>query len=102
MNRALDVTTSFLASLAALGRGAFVGSLGPRPAKPLELYEFEGCPFCRKVREALTALDLEALVHPCPKGGTRFRPILRERGGKEQFPFLVDPNTGKAMYESEI
>lgn len=21
----------------------------PRPAKPLELYEFEGCPFCRKV-----------------------------------------------------
>lgn len=20
-----------------------------RPAKPLELYEFEGCPFCRKV-----------------------------------------------------
>lgn len=22
----------------------------PRPAKPLELYEFEGCPFCRWVR----------------------------------------------------
>jgi hypothetical protein len=42
MNRALDVTTSFLSSLAGLGRGAFVGSLGPRPAKPLELYEFEG------------------------------------------------------------
>jgi len=25
---------------------------------------------------------------------------VRERGGKEQFPFLVDPNTGKATYES--
>ena len=22
----------------------------PRPEKPITLYEFEGCPFCRKVR----------------------------------------------------
>jgi hypothetical protein len=29
-----------------------------RPAQPLQLYEFEGCPFCRKVREAACACAL--------------------------------------------
>jgi glutathione S-transferase len=101
VNRTLDVVTSLAASLSRLGGGLRVAPLGRRPEQPLELYEFEACPYCRKVREALTALDLEALVYPCPKGGRRFRPTVRERGGKEQFPFLVDPNTGKAMYESD-
>jgi len=27
----------------------------PRPDKPITLYEFEGCPFCRKVRPLLRA-----------------------------------------------
>lgn len=71
-----------------------------KPSKTLELYEFEGCPYCRLVREALTELDLEAIVYPCPKRGTRFRPSVTEMGGKAQFPFLVDPNTGEQMYES--
>ena len=77
-----------------------VGKLGRRPTEPLQLYEFENCPFCRLVREALTTLDLEALIHPCPKGGQRFRPEVRRRGGKEQFPYLIDPNTGRELYES--
>jgi hypothetical protein len=55
MNRVVDVTTSFLATAARLGYAERVGTFGPRPSKPLELYEFEGCPFCRKVREALRA-----------------------------------------------
>ena len=101
MLRALDVATSIAATLARLGGGLQVGALGPRPEKTLELYEFEACPYCRKVREALTVLDLEALIQPCPKGGTRFRPELERRGGKQQFPYLVDPNTGKEMYESD-
>jgi glutathione S-transferase len=67
----------------------------------VELYEFEACPYCRKVREALTELDLEAVIHPCPKGGKRFRAKVKKMGGKAQFPYLVDPNTGKAMYESD-
>ncbi len=86
MIRALDVATSMTATLARLGAGAAVGSLGPRPEKPLELYEFEGCPYCRKVREALSILDLEAVIRPCPKGGPRFREAVKERGGKYQFP----------------
>ncbi|KXZ52189.1 hypothetical protein GPECTOR_10g819 [Gonium pectorale] len=85
-----------------------------RPARPLELYEFEGCPFCKKatllrfiarsftqVREAICALDLDVMVYPCPKDGATWRPKAIELGGKKQFPFLVDPNTGKQMYESD-
>jgi glutathione S-transferase len=101
MNRTLDVATSVAATLARFGAGLRVERLGPRPERLLELYDFEGCPYCRKAREALTALDLEAMIYPCPKGGSRFRGIVRERGGKEQFPYLVDPNTGKEMYESD-
>lgn len=100
MNRTLDVATSLIATVVRLGGGLRVEALGARPKKPLELYEFESCPYCRKVREVLTALDLEAVIYPCPKGGTRFRSVVLERGGKQQFPYLVDPNTGKAMYES--
>ena len=101
MNRILDVSTSLFATIARLGAGLRVEALGERPAQPLELYEFEACPYCRKVREALTALDLEAIVYPCPKGGKRFRDVAITKGGKAMFPYLVDPNTGKAMYESD-
>jgi glutathione S-transferase len=101
IRRALDVASSVAATLARAGSGAAVGTLGPRPERPLELYEFEGCPYCRKVREALSILDLDALVRPCPKNGPRFREEVRRRGGKAQFPYLVDPNTSKEMYESD-
>ncbi len=101
MIRALDVATSVAATLSRLASGVGVGPRGPRPERPLELYEFEACPFCRKVREALTILDLDAVIRPCPKGGKRFREEMLRRGGKELFPYLVDPNSGKAMYESD-
>ena len=93
MFRALDVTTSLLTTVGRLGTGGSVGALGERPEQPLELFEFEACPFCRKVREALSILDLEAEIRPCPKRGERFRRELIERGGKALFPYLVDPNT---------
>ena len=101
MQRMLDVSSSMAATLARGAQGMRVRRLGPRPATPVILYEFESCPFCRKVREALTVLDLDADIRPCPKGGRRFRPELVARGGKAQFPYLVDPNTGKEMYESD-
>jgi len=101
MIRILDVTTSIAATLARLGGGAGVAGPGRRPERPLELFEFEACPYCRKVREALSVLDLDAIVRPCPKRGPRFREEVKRRGGKAQFPYLVDPNTGKEMYESD-
>jgi glutathione S-transferase len=101
MQRMLDVSSSMAATLARGAQGMRVRRLGPRPTTPVTLYEFESCPFCRKVREALTVLDLDADIRPCPKGGRRFRPELVARGGKAQFPYLADPNTGKEMYESD-
>ena len=98
--RPLDVVSSWTASILRLGLGLKATDAGPRPAKTLELYEFEGCPFCRKAREALTMLDLRAMIYPCPKGGPRFRPQVIARGGRAQFPYLVDPNTGDELYES--
>jgi glutathione S-transferase len=100
MSRALDVTTSFLASGLRFGLGMMARGTARRPEKLLELYEFEACPFCRKVREGLTAFDLDALVYPCPRGGG-YREVVKARGGKTLFPFLVDPNTGREMYESD-
>lgn len=97
----VDVLRSFAVTLLRGGAGFAIAELGARPEKRLQLYEFEACPFCRKVREALSILDLEADVHPCPKGGERFRPEVVRRGGKAQFPWLVDPNTGAEMYESD-
>lgn len=98
--RFLDIASSFATSVVRLGAGRTVRGVAARPDKRLELYEFEACPFCRKAREEFSRLDLEAIVYPCPKRGTRYRPGIVERGGKAQFPYLVDPNTGAEMYES--
>jgi len=73
----------------------------PRPVQPLILYEFEGCPFCRKVREACSILDLDVLTYPCPRDGPTYRPEAIKKGGKSMFPYLEDPNTNTAMYESD-
>lgn len=101
MSRVLNVASSIGSTVARLGSGLRAQSIGKRPEQRLILYEFEGCPFCRKVREALTHLDLEAEIRPCPKRGKRYREECIQRGGKASFPYLVDPNGGKEMYESE-
>ncbi|KAG9152801.1 hypothetical protein Leryth_017632 [Lithospermum erythrorhizon] len=137
-NYLLEEATSSLSSLARLpwGTRSLVensNSLQHRPVDPpisLQLYEFEACPFCRRVREAITELDLSVEIYPCPKGSARHRQIVRKLGGKDQyvhsfrlyryqrkkvfqsmllltfkflgtrFPFLFDPNTGTSLYES--
>ena len=96
----VDVVSSTLASTLRFWRGTNARGSVRQPARPLQLYEFEACPFCRLVREALTELDLDALIYPSPHGGRRFRPKVAQLGGKQQFPFLVDPNAGESMYES--
>jgi len=101
VSRTTDVVTAWAASILELGAGMRVTSEARAPAKLLELYEFETCPFCRKVREALSEMDLPALIHPCPPGGRRHRPRAVEIGGKAQFPLLVDPNGGLRLYESD-
>jgi glutathione S-transferase len=100
MNDTVDVLNSTLASTLRFWRGTNARGAAKQPKKHLELYEFEACPFCRLVREALTELDLDAMIYPTPHGGKRFRPKVARLGGKQLFPFLVDPNSGASMYES--
>jgi len=100
MNDRFDVLNSTLASSLRFWRGTMAHGSARQPAKHLQLYEFEACPYCRLVREALTELDIDVLIYPSPHGGRRFRPKVATLGGKEQFPFLVDPNSGESLYES--
>ena len=95
-----NIVSSSLTTVLRIGAGISSHPAVEKPEKLLELYEFEGCPFCRLVREVLTELDLDAMIYPCPKRGERFRPRSIDLGGKAQFPFLVDPNSGQQMYES--
>ncbi len=99
-NISLNVATSTLMSSLNLWRGLNATPARKKPKKHLELYDIEGGPYCRLVREALTELDLEAVIYPCPKGGKKFREQLKKVGGKIQLPFLHDPNTDQKLYES--
>jgi len=79
-----------------------------RPEKPVILYEYEASPFCRKVREACSMLDLVVEYRPCP--GARFgwsdsMSLVTE--GLRTVPFMIDPNAeldseaNKGMFESD-
>lgn len=94
------VASSILTSSLAAWRGSIVLHAAKQPPRALVLYDMEACPYCRRVREVLTALHLDAEIRPCPKRGTRFRGEALRVGGKLQFPLFVDENTGTVMYES--
>jgi len=101
----IKVLQSVVGTLLEGGRGVSGTPTPNQPALPIQLYDIEASPFCRSVREVLTMLNLDVEIYPCPKNGTRFRPIAAELikgiGGKMQFPLLVDQNTGKIIQESQ-
>ena len=96
----LRVLSSVGTSTLAAWRGTMLLHAATQPPLPLRLYDMESSPYCRKVREALTALGLDAEIYPCPQNGKRFRPQVKKIGGKAQFPYFEDSNTGTALYES--
>jgi glutathione S-transferase len=69
-----------------------------QPEELLEVYQFEGCPFCSKVREKLTELQIDFIARQVEPDGKREKP--RELTGETQVPVLVDPNTDTVMNES--
>lgn len=71
-----------------------------RAKEPIVMYEYEGSPYCKKVREALSVLDCDVLFKPCPQGSEAFR-AESKRLGATTYPFMVDPNTGTSMGESD-
>lgn len=61
---------------------------------PLILYDREGNPACRLVREACSILSLQVLIRPCPEKGLQFASALARKNNLDQLPILDDPNTG--------
>lgn len=97
----VKVLQSVVATLLEGGRGV-MGTTNPKqPELALKLYDIEASPFCRRVREVVTLLNLDVEIYPCPKKGTRFRPEAEKLAGKTQFPLLVDENTGLKLLESQ-
>lgn len=101
VNHQIKVVQALLSGITEGGRGVSGTAFPKQPEKSLKLYEFEGSPYCRRVREVLTLLNLDYEVYPCPKGGQKYRQVVKDEGGKLQFPFLIDENTGEKLYESQ-
>ncbi|CAI0462270.1 unnamed protein product [Linum tenue] len=74
---------------------------GNQPANLQLSFLSKGIVVLNTVREIVAVLDLDVLFYPCPRNGPNFRPKAVELGGKQQFPYMVDPNTGVSMYESD-
>ena len=70
------------------------------PAPELELYNLQGCPYCKKVRRALTDLELEYETHSVPTSRSD-RTAVYEASGQYGVPVLVDhTNDIEGMPES--
>jgi glutathione S-transferase len=65
----------------------------------LELHQFEGCPYCERVREALDELGLDYVVRTAPQAHARRERVLAV-SGQTQVPVLVDPERGEVVVES--
>jgi glutathione S-transferase len=94
MNRAMDVTSSVLASTLRRWRGTTASKKVAMPEQRPVLFDREGDAECRLVREALTELNLDADIYPVPEGGDRYVAKLKQLSGNDTIPFLFDPNTG--------
>ena len=65
----------------------------------LELYQYEGCPYCADAREALDDLGLDYVVRSVPHDpGERDR--VRAVSGQDLVPVLVDPERKQVVADS--
>jgi glutathione S-transferase len=76
------------------------GTSPREPAPDLELYQFEGCPFCERVREVLDDLGLDYIVRTVSRAHPQRDRVLAV-SGQTQVPVLVDHARGEVLVESE-
>lgn len=94
MSHTLNIVSSVLSSTARRWRGTTGSKTVQQPGQLPILFDCEDDPECRLVREALTELNLDVLIYPCPQQANRFSSLLAEMaGGAATVPYLVDPNT---------
>lgn len=70
-----------------------------QPDQLPELYHFEACPFCSKVRKKLEEMKIDYISRPINPDGRRQR--VKDVSGQTGVPLLVDPNTDTVMPESD-
>ncbi|TYK25258.1 uncharacterized protein E5676_scaffold352G003910 [Cucumis melo var. makuwa] len=101
LSLSLGLLTTLSEGFAMIGRPGRGSIYKPSklPPAPLEIWAYEGSPFCKLVREVLVELELPHLVRCCARGSPK-RQQLYEKEGHFQVPYLDDPNTGVRMFES--
>jgi glutathione S-transferase len=70
------------------------------PELPVEIWNYEASPYCRLVRERLSELGITYVSRNLARNSPK-RAAFRQRYGREQFPYLFDPNTNVGMFETE-
>ena len=95
---ALTVLTAGFGLAPRMGAGSRYRA-AKMPAKPITVYSYEASPFCKLVREKLVELELPHLMRTVGRGSPK-RQELKDRRGTFQAPYIEDPNTGVAMFES--
>ncbi|HET6371721.1 MAG TPA: glutathione S-transferase N-terminal domain-containing protein [Candidatus Polarisedimenticolia bacterium] len=66
----------------------------------LELYQYEGCPECGRVREKLSELLLDFVARQVPRDVAR-RTRLQVATGQSEVPALVDPEERMIITEAD-
>jgi Glutathione S-transferase, N-terminal domain len=80
--------------------GRCMDSTIPTNMQPIVLYAYEGSPFCKVVREALSSYEIPHTIYYTPRGSVN-RQRLYDLTKLFQVPYLQDPNTGVDLFESE-
>ena len=96
MRHLVNIINSTLASTVRGWRGTSGTHAHLQPDSILYLFDREGDPECRLVREALTGLNLDVMIMPCPLGGRNIKQLEKE-AGSDQIPALFDSNTGDRL-----
>lgn len=65
----------------------------------LILYVKDHCPYSKKALAAVTALNATVTIKTKGEDGVVDEVVAR--GGKRQFPFLFNEDTGDALYDSD-
>ena len=65
----------------------------------LELFMMETCPYCRKVMDFMDENNIEYIKNDISEDVNNSNLIAI--GGKEQVPFLYNPETKNGLYESD-
>lgn len=66
----------------------------------LELYQYESCPFCVKVRRKLTELGLDWIARTVPTDLSQRERVV-QISGQKLVPVLVDPDNRMIITESD-